>query len=136
MAEVRPSSKRRRTSRSVRKTKLEFDGVKNESGSHGANSGTTVFNPRTLLDICAKRVAESFPFHQIEDSCDRRIVPDPVQERIVFWSFPRSERDICMYSSLSRVPASTHEYHNSPFYRGIQLLEQGCVQDVLQVGKK
>ena len=119
---------------------------------------------------------------------------EPVQERIIYWSFPRHESDICRYSSLSRVPASIltssddvlHGNHTTsdnlrsdndqavsisptiassnaiapsrnlvdeprdprrqpdggknhksqhPFYRGIKLLEQGCVQNVLQVGK-
>ena len=121
------------------------------------------------------------------------ISSEPVQERIIYWSFPRHESDICRYSSLSRVPASVlsssedptnnslayadsfrSEYeqglsvsstnppslitssrniiddsrdprrqpdgskgHKSqhPFYRGIKLLEQGCVHNVLQVGK-
>lgn len=40
-----------------------------------------------------------------------------------------------MYSSQAQIPSSSQEYHNSPFCRGIKLLEQGCVQDVLQVGK-
>lgn len=39
-----------------------------------------------------------------------------------------------MYSSQAQIPSSSQEYHNSPFCRGIKLLEQGCVQDVLQVG--
>ena len=118
----------------------------------------------------------------------------PFQERIIYWSLPRHESDICRYSSLSRVPASIltssddalHGNHTTsdnlrpdndqavsisptiassnaiapsrslvdeprdprrqpdggknhksqhPFYRGIKLLEQGCVQNVLQVGK-
>ncbi len=59
-----------------------------------------------------------------------------LQERIVFWAFPRNERDICMYSSMSRIPASSEEFVNSPFYRGIKLLEFGCVKEVLQVGKR
>ena len=120
-------------------------------------------------------------------------ITEPVQERIIYWSFPRHEGDICRYSSLSRVPASIlsssdDTAHNNtltidstrtdyeqgllipttnassniagsrnfidesrdprrqpdgskghksqhPFYRGIKLLEQGCVQNVLQVGK-
>ena len=118
-------------------------------------------------------------------------ISEPVQERIIYWSFPRHESDICRYSSLSRVPAavlssSDDTVHNNlpdnqrseyeqgllvsstsassivtssrniadetrdprrqpdgskghksqhPFYRGIKLLEQGCVHNVLQVGK-
>ena len=122
------------------------------------------------------------------------IISEPVQERIIYWSFPRYESEICRYSSLSRVPTSlmsstddsvhntSHSIENlrsdyqqglsvsstiasssnvassrnfvddsrdprrqpdgsrghksqHPFYRGIKLLEQGCVQNVLQVGK-
>lgn len=90
-------------------------------------------SPRSLLDICAKSVAETLAFEQVEDRFDR--IPEPVQERIIFWSFPRNERAICMYSSLSGVPTSKQEYYSSSFYKGIKLLEQGRVRDVLQVGK-
>ncbi len=91
-------------------------------------------SPRSLLDICARRVAETLPFQTVEERFERR-VPEPAQRRVVFWSFPRSERDVCAYSSLARVPASAHEYQGSNFHRGVRLVEQGCVRDVLQVGK-
>jgi len=87
--------------------------------------------PDTLLDICARIVAQNIPFQRIEERYDR--IPEPVQRRIIFWSFPRNERDICMYSSLSR-PSNSMEYQNLPFYRGLKLLETGCVDKVLQVG--
>jgi hypothetical protein len=90
-------------------------------------------NPETLLDLCARQVAATIPFQRIEERYNR--IPEPVQERVVFWSFPRNEREICMYSSMSRIPASEDEYRTSPFYRGIQLLEHGCVRNVLQVGR-
>ena len=93
------------------------------------SSGRTV---DTLLDICAKIVAQNIPFQRIEERYDR--IPEPVQRRIIFWSFPRNERDICMYSSLSR-PNNSVEYQNLPFYRGLKLLESACVDNVLQVGK-
>ena len=53
----------------------------------------------SLLDLSAKIVALYIPFARIEERYDR--IPEPVQNRIIFWSFPRNERDICMYSSLS-----------------------------------
>lgn len=93
-------------------------------------------SPDTLLDITAKIVAENIPFQRIEERYDR--IPEPVQRRIIFWSFPRNERDICMYSSLSRVPpvnAGTGEPQNLSFCKGLKLLETGCVDSVLQVGK-
>lgn len=58
-------------------------------------------SPDSLLDIAARIVAETEPFQRVEERLNDRI-PEPVQRRIIFWSFPRNERDICMYSSLSR----------------------------------
>jgi len=89
-------------------------------------------NPDSLLDITAKKVAETIPFARIEEKYDR--IPEPVQRRIVFWSFPRNERDICMYSSLSRVQ-NNQEPGSLAFCKGMKLLESGCVDNVLQVGK-
>ncbi len=89
--------------------------------------------PDSLLDICARVVAAKIPFQRVEERYNR--IPEPVQERIVFWSFPRQELEVCMYSSMSRMPQSEEEYRGSSFYKGIKLLEQGCVKNVLQVGK-
>lgn len=61
---------------------------------------TVIRSPDSLLDITAKIVAENEPFQKIEEQYER--IPEPVQRRIIYWSFPRNERDICMYSSLSR----------------------------------
>ncbi len=97
-------------------------------------SSSSFGSPRSLLDTCARRVAETVPFQLVEEAFDRRI-PEPAQERVVFWSFPRSERDVCAYSSLARVPASAQEYQGSNFHRGVRMVEQGCVRDVLQVGE-
>lgn len=83
--------------------------------------------PPTLLDITAKTVAAAIPFQRIEERYER--IPEPVQRRVVYWSFPRDERDICMYSSL------TDDHRNIAFCRGLKLLEAGCVESVLQVGE-
>ncbi|XP_029837511.4 zinc finger SWIM domain-containing protein 5 [Ixodes scapularis] len=88
--------------------------------------------PESLLDICAKVVAQHIPFQRIEERYNR--IPEPVQRRIIFWSFPRNERDICMYSSLSSDSNSCGDYQKLPFYRGLKLYEAGCVDNVLQVG--
>ncbi|KAB0397922.1 hypothetical protein E2I00_014544, partial [Balaenoptera physalus] len=61
-------------------------------------------------------------------------VPEPVQKRIVFWSFPRSEREICMYSSLGYQPPEGEHDARVPFTRGLHLLQSGAVDRVLQVG--
>lgn len=87
--------------------------------------------PATLLDITAKIVAANIPFQRIEERYER--IPEPVQRRVVYWSFPRDERDICMYSSLARAPPDDHR--SIAFCRGLKLLEAGCVDNVLQVGE-
>jgi hypothetical protein len=78
-------------------------------------------------------VAENIPFQRIEERYVR--IPEPVQRRIIFWSFPRDESDICMYSSLAQVHAAPADSHNQAFYKGLKLLEAGCVSNVLQVGE-
>ncbi|XP_023225369.1 zinc finger SWIM domain-containing protein 4-like [Centruroides sculpturatus] len=86
----------------------------------------------TLLDICAKVVALHIPFQRIEERYSR--IPEPVQKRIIYWSFPRNEADICMYSSLSSENSGCSDYQKLPFYRGLRLYETGSVDNVLQVG--
>uniref|UniRef100_A0A8D3C024 SWIM-type domain-containing protein n=1 Tax=Scophthalmus maximus TaxID=52904 RepID=A0A8D3C024_SCOMX len=105
--------------------------------SRGCDSSKTQ-SPETLLDTAARRVAEKWPFQRVEERFER--IPEPVQRRIVYWSFPRSEQEICMYSSFNaggEEIASSGESGDDtrlPFRRGIGLLESGCVDNVLQVG--
>ncbi|CAK6955983.1 zinc finger SWIM domain-containing protein 6 [Scomber scombrus] len=115
------------------------------AAAQGASCATQ--SPETLLDISARRVAEKWPFQRVEECFER--IPEPVQRRIVYWSFPRSEREICMYSSFNssiggvgggsaeECAGSSGEIGDEtrlPFRRGIGLLESGCVDNVLQVG--
>ncbi|XP_072347165.1 zinc finger SWIM domain-containing protein 5-like isoform X2 [Scyliorhinus torazame] len=88
--------------------------------------------PDTLLDISAKKVAEKWPFEQVEERFSR--IPEPVQRRIIFWSFPRNEREICMYSSLSYQCQEGEKDGEVPFNKGLRLLETGAIDRVLQVG--
>ncbi|KAK1164095.1 zinc finger SWIM domain-containing protein 5-like [Acipenser oxyrinchus oxyrinchus] len=131
----------------------------------GPGSGFPIsryYSPESLLDCAAKAVAEKWAFERVEERFER--IPEPVQRRIVYWSFPRNEREICMYSSFQcrgageetgatgsgasvgsgTVPggvtttggnaAAGGTGEGLPFRRGIRLLESGCVENVLQVG--
>uniref|UniRef100_A0A6Q2Z5F3 SWIM-type domain-containing protein n=1 Tax=Esox lucius TaxID=8010 RepID=A0A6Q2Z5F3_ESOLU len=106
-------------------------------GSAPGGSGKT-HNPESLLDIAARRVAEKWPFQRVEERFER--IPEPVQRRIVYWSFPRSEKEICMYSSFnaggeeSGTSGENNDETQLPFLRGVTLLEGGWVDNVLQVG--
>lgn len=107
-------------------------------GASAASSSSAAAPPsastavETLLDLSARRVAETWAFEQVEERFSR--VPEPVQKRIVFWSFPRSEREICMYSSLGYHPPEGERDSRIPFNRGLNLLQSGAVDRVLQVG--
>ena len=97
---------------------------------HCVNAREKFAGVESLLDLSAKVAAAYIPFQRIEERYNR--IPEPVQRRIIFWSFPRNERDICMYSSLS---ADTVDYQKLPFYKGLKLYECGYVENVLQVGE-
>ena len=108
---------------------------KDESASNskgGAVKNGKYNKVESLLDICAKIVAENIPFQTIETRFDR--IPEPVQSRIVFWSFPRNERDICMYSSFTHPGKENADNEKLPFNQGVKLLESGAVDNVLQIG--
>ena len=92
-----------------------------------------IHQTESLLDICAKIVAENIPFQEVEERFDR--IPEPVQSRIVYWSFPRNERDICMYSSFAANTKESNDAQKLPFHQGIKLLDAGAVENVLQIGK-
>lgn len=108
------------------------------SSSASAGGSAQRQSADTLLDITARIVAENIPFQRIEERYNR--IPEPVQRQIIYWSFPRNERDIFMYSSLIRVSQASSSSQNSEqsnlsFYKGLKLLESGCVDRVLQVGE-
>ncbi|KAF2344079.1 hypothetical protein FHG87_025165, partial [Trinorchestia longiramus] len=96
----------------------------------GGGSGGGVRAVDSLLDVCARIVAQHFPFQRIEEHFPR--VPEPVQRRLVYWSFPRTEDKIKMYSCFS--PAGGDAPH-LPYHKGVRLVEEGAVKDVLQVGE-
>uniref|UniRef100_A0A8D3D5Q8 Zinc finger SWIM-type containing 6 n=1 Tax=Scophthalmus maximus TaxID=52904 RepID=A0A8D3D5Q8_SCOMX len=113
------------------------EGARARGGGRGSGNGKT-HNPESLLDIAARRVAEKWPFQRVEERFER--IPEPVQRRIVYWSFPRSEKEICMYSSFnaggeeSGTSGDNTDETQLPFLRGVTLLEGGWVDNVLQVG--
>lgn len=118
---------------------------------------------QSLLEITAKYVAGYFPYEYIEQKFVN--IPEPVQKLIIFWSFPRDERYIRLYSSISsifkqdfNITANTASYHlysgpsplnfstqtanndhdwesQSTFNKGLHLFCYGTVHQVLQIGK-
>lgn len=78
-------------------------------------------------------MATYIPFQHVEERSAP--IPEPVQLKVVYWSFPRNERDICMYSSL-HATVTHNDAKRLPFQRGLALLEENAVSEVLQVGKR
>jgi hypothetical protein len=75
-------------------------GISSDIQQNDSSKNILSSSPDSLLDISARIVAENEPFQRVEEKYDR--IPEPVQQKIIFYSFPRDERDIQMYSSLSR----------------------------------
>lgn len=76
--------------------------------------------------MAAKCVASYIPFELVEHVYPP--VPEQLQLRIAFWSFPDNEEDIRLYSCLAN--SSSDEFH-----RGDQLFKNRLVKDPLQIGK-
>ncbi|OCT70224.1 hypothetical protein XELAEV_18037145mg [Xenopus laevis] len=101
-------------------------GWRKQSG--GPNSPTVkikdgLVNP--LVELSAKQVAFHIPFEVVEKVYPP--VPEQLQLRIAFWSFPENEEDIRLYSCLANGSADE-------FQRGEQLFRMRAVKDPLQIG--
>ena len=79
----------------------------------------------SLVELAAQEVARNIPFEIVEHAYPP--VPEEVQLRIAFWSFPESEDDIRLYSCLANGSAEE-------FTRGENLLKAKAVKDLLQIG--
>uniref|UniRef100_A0A3Q2PBV2 Zinc finger, SWIM-type containing 8 n=1 Tax=Fundulus heteroclitus TaxID=8078 RepID=A0A3Q2PBV2_FUNHE len=96
--------------------------------SAGPNSPTVKIKDgqvTPLVELSAKQVAFHIPFEVVEKVYPP--VPEQLQLRIAFWSFPENEEDIRLYSCLA---------NGSPdeFQRGEQLYRIRAVKDPLQIG--
>ncbi|KAK6633958.1 hypothetical protein RUM44_004565 [Polyplax serrata] len=79
----------------------------------------------SLSELTAKCVASHIPFELVEYVYPP--VPEQLQLRIAFWSFPDNEEDIRLYSCLANGSADE-------FQRGENLFRTKAVQDPLQIG--
>ncbi|KRT86467.1 hypothetical protein AMK59_1153, partial [Oryctes borbonicus] len=79
----------------------------------------------SLTELAAKCVASHIPFELVEHVYPP--VPEQLQLRIAFWSFPDNEEDIRLYSCLANGSADE-------FARGELQHRNHCVKDPLQIG--
>jgi hypothetical protein len=78
-----------------------------------------------LCELAARCVASHIPFELVEHVYPP--VPEQLQLRIAFWSFPDNEEDIRLYSCLANSSADE-------FQRGEHLFKSRAVKDPLQIG--
>lgn len=80
----------------------------------------------SLLELSARCVASHIPFELVERVFPP--MPEELQLRIAFWSFPDNEEDIRLYSCLANGSADE-------FARGESLYRSHSVKDPLQIGE-
>ncbi|CAG7787025.1 unnamed protein product [Allacma fusca] len=78
-----------------------------------------------LVELSARLVASHIPFEMVEKFSSP--VPEQLQLRIAFWSFPENEEDIRLYSCLANGSAEE-------FQKGERLFRSNGVSDILQIG--
>ena len=89
-----------------------------------ANLASSAATP-SLTELAARCVASHIPFELVERVYPP--VPEQLQLRIAFWSFPDNEEDIRLYSCLANGSADE-------FQRGDYFFKSRNVKDALQIG--
>jgi hypothetical protein len=79
-----------------------------------------------LVDICARYIALNMPFELVESYSQP--VPEDLQLKITFASFPDSVEDIRLYSCLANG-------NSDEFQKGEQFYNNKNVKNILQIGK-
>jgi hypothetical protein len=79
------------------------------------------------VELTAREVARSVPFELVERFYPP--VPETLQLRVAFWSFPENEEDIRLYSCLANGNVDE-------FQKGEHLYRSKAVKDLLQIGKR
>ncbi|XP_013381125.1 zinc finger SWIM domain-containing protein 8 [Lingula anatina] len=79
----------------------------------------------SLVELASKGVACHIPFEVVEHFYPP--IPEQLQLRIAFWSFPENEEDIRLYSCLANGSADE-------FQKGDHLYKAKAVKDALQIG--
>ncbi|XP_046667427.1 zinc finger SWIM domain-containing protein 8 homolog isoform X2 [Homalodisca vitripennis] len=99
----------------------------NSSSLFGTSKKTSDDTERVaaLCELAARCVASHIPFELVEHVYPP--VPEQLQLRIAYWSFPDNEEDIRLYSCLANSSADE-------FQRGEHLYRNRAVKDPLQIG--
>ncbi|KAL1237088.1 Zinc finger SWIM domain-containing protein [Trichinella pseudospiralis] len=88
-------------------------------------SGEKMCYDLSLVELSAKAVAKHIPFEMVENF--QPPVPEQLQQRIAFWSFPENSSDIRTYACLSNG-------RYDEFAKGISLYDMNCICNPMQIG--
>lgn len=105
-----------------------FNGTNNPPKHRGNREQVKFSNEgkiMSLTELAAQKVACHLPFGLVEHFTPP--VPEPMQCRIAYWSFPQDEEDVKLYTCLANGNADV-------FYRAEEFVCQNAVRDMLQVG--
>lgn len=80
---------------------------------------------KPLVELTAQCIALFVPYELVEQLYPP--VPEELQLRIAFWSFPESEDDIRLYSCLANS-------NSDEFLRGHNLYALKAIKDSIQIG--
>ncbi|XP_070185211.1 zinc finger SWIM domain-containing protein 8-like isoform X3 [Littorina saxatilis] len=102
-------------------------GWKRQNGGQALMQGLQASGSRVLplVELSAQAVACYIPFEEVERFAQP--IPEQLQLRIAFWSFPENEEDIRLYSCLANGSADE-------FTKGDHLYKARAVKDALQIG--
>lgn len=83
------------------------------------------YEVKPLVELAAQCVALYIPYELVEQEYPP--VPEELQLRIAFWSFPDNEEDIRLYSCLANS-------NSDEFLRGHNLYASSAIKDCVQIG--
>lgn len=103
-------------------------GWKRQNGGQSSPSFTKAQEGRSvmsLVELASQTIACYIPYGMVEKY--PQPIPEPLQLRITYWSFPDSEEDIRLYSCLANGSAEE-------FQKGDHLYKGKAVKNALQIG--
>ena len=84
---------------------MHMDDVETEENRQIVQSQHAEINPQTLLETCARFIGQNLPFELVQLHPQR--VPEEVQKRIAYWSFPLEEKRLLEYAKMMGVTEHT-----------------------------
>jgi hypothetical protein len=114
---------------------MKLSNYNNSNNNNNSNSINGQVNSRliintnspilSLVDLCSKYIAANLPFELVESF--KQPVPEDLQLKITYASFPDNTENIRLYSCLAN--GCVDEY-----LRGEQLYHNRCVRKIMQIG--